>query len=206
MASPRSSVLLSLAALLAWSAPSGAQSAQRLSLQFSGLFVGVSGDAYEGLDSGPGFEAQFRFNPSAFSIGVGFQASNHTLDLGDFGSEDVMLAGGFIEPRYVFDIGQDRYAPYASARLAYLKQSIDLDIDGESVSASANGTQLNVGGGVLLRLSSRVNLDIGATIGRINFDDVEVSIPGEGTATVDGSSGSGQNLVLRVGLAIGLGR
>jgi hypothetical protein len=202
----RLSVLLSLAALFATSVPAGAQSAQRFSLQFSGLFVGVSGEAYEGLDSGPGFEAQFRFNPSAFSIGLGFQASSHGLAIEDVGSEDVQLAGGFLEPRYVFDIGQDKYAPYASARLAYLKQSIDLDLDDVSVSASANGTQLNIGGGVLVRLSSRVNLDVGATIGRIDFDDVEVTIPGEGTVSVAGSSGSGQNLVLRLGLAIGLGR
>ena len=139
-------------------------------------------------------------------MGVPARASSHSLDLDDLGTEDVILAGGFIEPRYVFDIGQDRYAPYASARLAYLEQSIDLDLDGVSVSASANGTQLNVGGGFLVRLSSRVNLDVGATIGRINFDDVEVTVPGQGTVTVEGSSGSGQNLVLRVGLAIGLGR
>ena len=43
---------------LALTAPLSAQSARRISLQASGLYVGVFGDAFEGLKNGPGFEAQ----------------------------------------------------------------------------------------------------------------------------------------------------
>ena len=57
---------------------------------------------------------------------------------------------------------------------------------------------------MLIRLSPRVNLDLGATYGLINFSDVEVDIAGIGRTKVEGSSGNGSNLVLRAGLAFGL--
>ncbi len=181
-----------------------AQSAQRYSLQVSGLHVGAHGEAYEGLKAGPGGEAQFRITPGLWSFGVGVQSSSHSIDDPDFQSESVTLAGVFVEPRRVLDMGSARVAPYLSARLAYLQQSIEFDIDGARGSATASGTQVNGGGGILVRMSPRVNLDLGATYGLINFADAEVEIAGFGRTTIDGSSGSGSNLVLRVGLAIGL--
>ncbi len=184
-----------------------AQSAQRWSLQVSGIGVGVQGEAYEGLSSGPGLEAQVRLTPSVWSFGLGLQASTHSIDLGDGSSEDVALAGIFLEPRRVIDVGSSTFAPYVSARLSFLQQSLELDAgNGSTVSASASGAQINGGGGLLFRLSPRVNLDLGATYGLINFGDVVVSATGLGTVTVDGSSGTGRNLVMRLGLAIGLGK
>jgi opacity protein-like surface antigen len=187
-----------------------AQSAQRWSLQASGLHVGVYGDAYEGLEAGAGGELQIRLTPGVWSFGIGGQASSHgTVDMG-FGDQKVSLTGVFIEPRRVIDVGSSRVAPYVSARLAYLKQSVDFTItngvDAVSVDAEASGTQINGGGGLLVRLSPRVNLDVGATYGLIRFGDVSVDVPGVGSTVVDGSSGNGQNLVIRLGLAIGLGK
>ncbi len=183
-----------------------AQSAQKLSIQVSGLYVGTFGEAYEGLENGPGAEFQIRYTPSVWSFGFGAQISSHGFSDAVLGDESVKLAGVFLEPRRTIDVGSSQFAPYVSARLAFLKQSLDVDIQGTSVSASASGAQLNAGGGVLVRLTPRVNLDLGATIGLINFGDVEMTIPGFGSTTIDGSSGTGQNLVLRVGLAIGLGQ
>jgi opacity protein-like surface antigen len=162
------------------------------------------GDAYEGLKSGPGLEAQFRITPSVWSFGFGVQGSAHSFDDVDLGNEDVTLAGLFFEPRRVLDVGSGRVAPYVSARLAYLRQSLDIDVEGTKVSASASGAQINGGGGVLVRLSPRVNLDLGATYGYIRFGDVEVDVEGFGSTKVDGTSGNGSNLVLRAGFAIGL--
>lgn len=177
----------------------GAQSAQRWSAQGSILYVSPSGDAYEGLDAGAGFEAQVRYTPSAFSIGAGYQRSSHDLTFDDGTTESVTLAGVFAEPRYVIDVGSGSYAPYLAGRVAFLTQKIAFD----GLEASASGTQINLGGGVLVRLSPRVNLDLGATYGAIDFDDVEVQFEGQ-SATIDGSSGSGKNLVLRAGVTIGL--
>ena len=79
MAPVRISFLVGVAALAPSSSCSrrsaSAQSAQRYSVQASGIFVGTFGEAYDGLKSGPGFEAQFRITPSAWSYGFGIQGS-----------------------------------------------------------------------------------------------------------------------------------
>lgn len=191
-------------AMVMMTAPAQAQSAQRYSIQASGIFVGTFGEAYDGLKNGPGIEAQFRITPSAWSFGFGIQGSSHSFDDTSLDAESVTLAGVFFEPRRVLDIGSSQVAPYVSARLAFLQQSLDLDINGTTVSASANGAQVNGGGGILIRLSPRVNLDLGATYGLIRFGDVEVDVSGFGSTTIEGSSGNGSNLVLRAGVAIGL--
>jgi hypothetical protein len=63
---------------------------------------------------------------------------------------------------------------------------------------------LNAGGGALVSLSPRVNLDIGATFGYINFADYTIRSSATGES-VSGAAGSGQNLIVRVGVAIGIG-
>ncbi len=203
---PVRTLRLVAAALVVLAAPSvvQAQSAQRYSVQASGLFVGTFGEAYDGLKAGPGFEAQFRITPSAWSYGFGIQGSTHSFDDTSLGDESVTLAGVFFEPRRVIDVGSSQFAPYVSARLAYLQQSLDLTYQGTKITADASGAQVNAGGGVLIRLSPKVNLDLGATYGLIHFSDVKVDIEGVGNTTVDGSSGNGRNLVLRAGLAIGI--
>lgn len=178
-----------------------AQSAQRWSIQGSLIDVIPGGQAYEGLSSGFGGEAQVRFTPSAFSIGAGFQLSKHDLDIGGGDKEKVTLSGGFVEPRYVIDVRNSKLAPYVSARLAVLKQKATVN----QFDVSASGTQINGGGGVLMRVGSRVNLDFGLTFGAIHFGDVTISQGGQ-TVPVTGSSGNGTNLVLRFGAAIGLGK
>ncbi len=210
MSAPRSLFLLGAALMTAAVArPLTAQSAQRFSLQASGLHVSAFGEAYEGLNAAPGAELQIRFTPGVWSFGIGGQASSHSFSDPSLGDEKVLLSGLFIEPRRVIDIGSSRLAPYLSARLAVLRQSIDFvvndGVDNYDVTAKASGTQLNGGGGLLVRLSPRINLDLGATFGLIRFGDVKVDIPGVGSTSVEGSSGTGQNLVLRVGLALGLG-
>lgn len=195
-----------LTALVVATPAAHAQSAQRWSLQASGLFVGTMGEAYEGLSSGIGLEAQLRLTPGVWSFGGGVQVSSHSVNLGDFGNDDVMLAGVFFEPRRVFDLGSTSYAPYLSGRISFLKQSLDTEVNGTAITASASGTQINAGGGMLIRMSPRVNLDVGATFGLIRFGDVELDVPGVGSGVVEGSSGNGQNLVMRVGVAIGLGK
>ncbi|HRP07657.1 MAG TPA: outer membrane beta-barrel protein [Gemmatimonadales bacterium] len=201
MISCRIPSIVTLASLLGGQA-AAAQSAQQISGQVSVISVAPSGDAYEGMSSGVGFEAQLRYTPSAFSVGAGYQSSAHDVDMGDeFGTEDATISGFFVEPRYVIDVGSEAWAPYLSARLARLTQAADLDeLD---VRVSASGTQINAGGGVLVRLSPRINLDLGLTYGKIDFDDGELTVDGE-TYVVEGTGGSGNNLVLRAGVTIGL--
>lgn len=210
-----------IVAVACFTSPLAAQSAQRWSVQASGLYVGVLGDAYEGLKNGFGGEVQLRVTPSLWSYGAGLQYSSHALTQAS--GFNVALAGVFFEPRRVFDVGSAKFAPYMSGRLSYLQQSADLGevsqnriarTNGEvslstarraNLELSASGFQGNIGGGVLTKLSPRVNLDLGLTVGVIRFGDAKATIDGQDAGTFQGTSGTGQNVVVRAGLAIGLG-
>ena len=175
-----------------------AQTAQRFSVQASGLYAKLYGDAFEGVGRGLGGEAQLRYTPGALSIGGGFQYTDH--DTPEAGAT-FHLYGGFLEPRYVIDIGSSTASPYVSTRFSILSQKITRPGGtGQEIETSATGVTLNGGGGVLFRLGSRVNLDVGSTFGYTHFEDAET----EGT-TNPNTSASGSNIVVRIGLALGLG-
>jgi hypothetical protein len=184
--------------------PAAAQTGSRFTIQGSGIYVGVGGSAFEGLENGPGFEAQIRLRPQSptlglWSFGAGFQYSSHGIEDESGVNADVALYGGFFEPRRVIPVQSDKFAPYVSARLAVLRESLDY----LGATASATGVQINGGGGFLINLAPNVNLDIGATLGYIRFGDLSIEVGGQ-RATIDG--GSGNNLVMRAGVAVGLGR
>lgn len=189
--------LVALALALAGGGDLAAQSAQAFSVQGSGLFNGVFGNVFTGLRDGIGGEAQVRYTPGAFSVGAGFQYTNHQLE---GRPEDARLYGGFVEPRYRIDAGSNVVAPYLSARLSLLEVSFS----GGDLSLSSNFVQLNGGGGVLFRLGSRVNLDVGATYGYNRLGDGTLTSASNGSS-VPVESSSGSNIVARLGLAIGLG-
>jgi hypothetical protein len=188
---------LVLTALLLSPAPVVAQSAQAISVQVSGLYNGVYGDVFDRIKSGYGGEAQIRYTPGALSVGAGFQYTTHDF-VGEV--EDIQFYGGFLEPRYRIHTGSNVLAPYLSARFSLLTVGFsggDLDLDSSFI-------QLNGGGGLLYRLGSRVNLDLGATFGydRLGSGTIRRKSTG-GTETVEASNGT--NLVLRFGFAFGIG-
>ena len=173
-----------------------AQSAQTFSLQASGLVNGVFGNVFTGLQDGIGGEAQFRYTPGALSVGAGFQFTIHELE---GRMENTRLYGGFIEPRYRIHAGSNVVAPYVSARFSVLK----VGFSGGDLSLSSTFVQLNGGGGLLTRLSSRLNLDVGATFGYNRLGSGRLTRASSGTS-VPVESSSGSNVVVRLGLAIGL--
>jgi hypothetical protein len=193
-----------------------AQSAQLVSLQFSGLSALLFGQEFSDIDPGFGGEAQIRFTPSAFSIGGGFQFTTHGSDLfaGDptvSSGFSFQLYGVFVEPRVVVPVESDVVAPYVSARLSVLRErgsvtAQDPTIGEVEITASATGVLGNAGGGLLFALSRRVNLDLGVTVGYGTFGDLTVEVDG---VEIDlgpvGGSRAGGNVVFRAGLAIGLG-
>jgi hypothetical protein len=160
------------------------------SLQFSGLGMYPFGGEMSEIDVGAGWEAQLRLNPSAFSIGAGVENTFHKRLTG----QDIVLLGGFLEPRYVLDIGSDNAVMYLSGRAAISQ----IKIKQNAVEATGTGYTLNGGGGLLFRLSDRVNLDAGATLGYKDLGSITI-----GSFLID--LGTGANAVGRVGLAIGLG-
>jgi hypothetical protein len=178
----------------------GAQSAQAISLQVSALYNTVDGDVFDNLKNGIGGEAQIRYTPGALSVGAGFQYTEHgNQPQGSFSLPDVRLYGGFIEPRYRIHTGSYVLAPYVSARFSVSKAGFE----GGEFSLSSTFIQLNGGGGLLYRLGPRFNLDAGATFGwtRRSFGTLK---SGDQTLRSDPPA-SGVNLVVRLGLAVGLG-
>jgi hypothetical protein len=178
--------------------PAAAQTAQAVSIQGSLLYAGLFGSAYSSFDPGLGFEAQIRYTAtSGFSYGAGYQRTSHSIS-GYAGG--ATLSGPFFEPRYTFEIkGHDAVFPYASLRASSLKQSVSVP----GFNSSASGFTANVGGGFLLRLTDRSNLDFGATYGLTHFSDF-VAVDQVTGQRGQGTTGSGSNFVLRFGLAIGL--
>jgi hypothetical protein len=190
-------LFLSLAAAAVPGGKLEAQTAQPISFQVSGLYNGVFGNVFEGLQDGVGGEAQIRYTPGALSIGAGFQFTNHGLEIRP---EDTRLYGGFIEPRYRIHTGSNVLAPYVSARFSLLK----VGFSGGDLSMNSTFIQLNGGGGVLYRLGPRFNLDVGATYGYNRLGSGTLKSERTGTeAPFDSSSGS--NVVVRLGLAVGIG-
>lgn len=169
-----------------------AQSAQLVSLQFSGLGALPFGGGLKSVSEGFGWEAQLRVNPSAFSIGAGAEQTFH--EVVGFAEREVILFGGFLEPRYVIDFGSDNAVLYVSSRIA-LSQ---IKLQQGTFESTGTGYTLNGGGGLLIRLTNRTNLDLGASIGYKDLGVVDLP-----TGTFD--LGTGGNVVARIGLAIGLG-
>lgn len=177
-----------LAVLLAGlflSIDASAQTAQKFSIQGSFLGVQLTGIADEEFAFGGGGEIQIRYNPGAFSIGVGGQTTRHELTRNAV-TATATFVGGFVEPRYVFLMGSDVVAPYASARLMSLSATYEV----LGVELTREGSAVSGGGGLLIRLGSRLNADIGLTVGKEFYS-------GEAT--------EGATVVTRLGLALGLG-
>ena len=173
-----------------------AQSAQPFSLQLSGLLKGFFVDVFTGMQNGIGGEAQFRYTPGALSVGAGFQFTFHELE---DRTENARFYGGFVEPRYRIHAGSNVVAPYVSARFAVLK----VGFSGDDLSLSSTFVELNGGGGILIRLASRLNLDLGATFGYNRLGGG--TLTSRSSATVERvAPRSGSNMVARLGLALGL--
>ena len=216
--SNRISVIIALAALVVLVPSAQAQSAQKWSIQgslFSSTLVGDN-PIYQNVDPGAGFEVQVRWTPSLFSLGAGFQWTTHKQNIlagqpGLVDQPNTTLNGFFIEPRYVILVGSNMVAPYASGRVALLRQTTsanflltnpDNSTRQANLSASADGINFNIGGGLLFRVGSRVNLDVGATYGISSFGNFVTEV--DGVEIDRAGSSTGQNLALRFGVMVGL--
>jgi hypothetical protein len=209
--------LISVCLAAAWcvgaAVPLRAQTAQPISVQLSGLYEGLSGDAFEEVRPGAGVEAQLRYTRGAWSVGLGYQAVRHRyrycalpastgVCIADINGR-ITGSGIFFEPRYVFDAGSDVFAPYVSGRFSIVRQN---DTGDPLFDFSVTGSSANGGGGVLFRMTPRVNFDAGATFGFTRFSRYRAVDKETGavfTGPVGGAGGS--NFVLRLGVAIGLG-
>lgn len=210
----RLAILAGIAASIVVIAPPAAiaQTAQPLSVQFSGLYEGLAGDAFDDVRPGTGYEAQLRYTRGAWSIGLGYQTARHGYRYCALPSPGgnclVTIAGRirgsgvFFEPRYVFDAGSDVFAPYVSGRFSIVKQNSSGD---PLYDFSVTGSSANGGGGLLFRMTPRINFDLGGTLGYTRFSSYRAVDRQTGSVITGSTGASGSNFVLRAGVAIGIG-
>ena len=166
-----------------------AQTAQPWSIQLSALGAELTNFTQDDqMRFGGGLELQARYNPSALSIGFGFQTTRHTQELSITTvsrQRTVTYTGAFVEPRYILGSVGDLLAIYLSARFMSLSAKVEV----ANVEEKIQGAALAGGGGVLVRITSRLNAELGATAGKeyYNRDTAE-----------------GTTFVTRLGLAFGL--
>jgi hypothetical protein len=209
-----------------------AQSAQKWSLQLSGTGNVIFGESHTQFDadSGVGGEFQIRYTPGGLSLGLGAELAWHSSSAGSSGTprftgEDLDIRGVFLEPRLVA-AASERAALYVSGRFAVSTIQVAENVGRvlcvtdpttsrdevecaqivTNVTGDATGFTVNGGGGILVRVSERVNLDIGATVGLKDFGEAEFSrAEATDVATVKGDLGRFGNVVVRLGLGIGVG-
>mgnify|MGYP001256872641 CR=1 FL=1 len=173
-------------AVLVFASHAHAQTAQRWSIQLSALGVELTSVTNDELRFGGGIEFQGRYNPGALSIGFGFQTTRHTLE-NQLLARDVTVTytGGFVEPRLILGSIGDFAALYGSVRFMSLSAKFDV-AGGET---KVEGAAISGGGGLLIRLTSRLNAEVGATAGKEYYNR---------------DAGDGTTIVTRFGLAYGL--
>ena len=141
--------------LLAVAQPAAGQSLQKWSVQGSAaVILPVSEPAGLESDTGLGYDVQIRYTFSRWSLGLGYQRS----DVYQASDSDlsIALSLGFLEPRYVVSAGSGT-ALYLAGRAGAGKTVCDPDRCEDELHVVLGG-----GGGLLVRLGQRVNLDLGA--------------------------------------------
>ncbi|HKP28864.1 MAG TPA: hypothetical protein VJU15_05660 [Gemmatimonadales bacterium] len=179
--------LLSTLLLAGLTSSVGAQSQQHWSIQGSGALVFPTADESEFENSTRlGWEAQVRYTFSRFSMGAGYQRSTvYQFSTGDFSAAVSVF---FAEPRYVVFAGS-RAAVYLAGRvgMSTLVCNPEEDCADQGGHFAGGG-----GGGVLVRLGSRVALDLGSQYFTTQYD------------IVGGTSRTAGYVLARLGLSVGL--
>ena len=170
-----------------------AQTEQPCSVQVAGLALWT--DEVSGSQGGwdPSVEGQIRWTGGAWSFGVGVQSTSTSrgeketipssegfVSVSLFSDYDASTLGFFIEPRFVVAVFADRFGLYLHGRVAVSRVSENesgqlpvFDMFGNPVALDPYTLEANsfiapsafLGPGLLMRLNSRVNLDLGPTGG-----------------------------------------
>lgn len=155
----------------------------------------LSGDDFEGVDAGFGFEGNVRYTLlSGFQILGGVHYAIHGMEGLD---ENMNVLAIFAEPRYVFAIGSPTISPFVGGRAAWVRESVDI----QGVDASASGFAFGGTGGLLFQVAPQVAIETSVLFAAVSFGDIEIE--GE---SIDGTDTSGTTLALQGGIVISLPR
>lgn len=175
---------------------SAALSAQSVSVGGSLAYATLDGDDYTGINAGLGFDAHVRYQFSrSLSIGGGFQYTSHGVE-GQ--TDDFHVRGFFADARYAFvSAATPKVMPYLGARFAATHWNISF----AGSEGSASGTAFGPVGGLLVRMGTSTQLDIGLAFLSLHFGDGKLD-----GVTQPNSNTSGSTLAMRFGFLVGLGK
>ena len=164
-------------------------------LDAGGLFTSLRGDALGNVGDGTGFDVMGSIGSGIFSLGGGFQRSWHSRP---GNADDVIVDGGFIEPRLAMPFAVGNFTPYVLGRAARLTRRPPGNGVG-STEPKVNGTALGLGAGTLFWLASNVQINTAIMWQDLRFDRAQdISGPVGSARRVSGSQWG-----LRAGLTIG---
>lgn len=147
-------VVIAMAVLVLIARPAAGQSRQYFSIQGSGAWI-LPAQEPAGFQSDVrlGYDVQFRYTPSRFSVGIGYQRS--TILTSSDPDVSAALEVLFIEPRYVY-WASGAAAMYVAGRGGAGRYVCDPDRCADATNAVAGG-----GLGVLFKLGGPFALDLG---------------------------------------------
>ena len=205
-----------------------AQTDQPLSVQVSGLALWT--DEVSGTLGGwdRSMEGQIRWTRGAWSFGSGVQSTTYK-QTGNFSGQgifdyDASTLGIFLEPKFVVTVFADRFGLYVFGRMTLARitenesgtrpELVELpggghtdtgQLEAYSVDETRTSLAAFAGPGLLIRLTSYVNLDLGVTGGFAYWGQPDTGLrAGVDVQTI--SSGAQGNFVIGVwaGLVIGI--
>jgi hypothetical protein len=153
----------------------------------SGLYSGIERGTVE--RDGFGFDGGVALGVGAFSLGTGYQRTFH----GRNGMRTTeTLEGIFVEPRVAMLLGYGAFTPYVAGRVVRIGELFDESDNG----SSRSGVQFGGGAGLLVDVTSRLSIDLGAMYTGLRLDRDGVS----------GDRRTANGVLLRVGLSARSGR
>lgn len=180
-----------LGAVCAWVLAGPAPAAAQVTVSAGGGWYLPGGEDFDDTEGGAGYHASvgLPLGDGPLELGVGGQWSTHEVG---FSSDDYDVVAAYVEPRLW--LGPERVLhPYLAGRLAWVRQSIDV----EGVGRHADG----VGGlaelGVAVGLGPSVAVEGGLSVGVLSFGDFETD-----ANRFEDSDSSGRVVGLRLGLRV----
>jgi len=146
------------------------------SVQASGVALvsdGTGGEFWE-----KGVEGQIRWTRGAWSLGAGVQFTSGEWINSFSSAYDASTLGFFLEPRVVVGVLGSRVGLYIFGRMSFARISekeFGPSNGGFSVEGTRNSLAAYLGPGFLIRLGSRVNLDLGITGGYTRWGEADTT-------------------------------
>ena len=163
---------------------------QELRLGLGGGWYQPGGDDFDDTDGGIGYHGAVGLAlTESVELDLGAQWSRHGVT---FSTDDYDVVAVYVEPRLFLAEG-GAVRPYVSGRLAWVRQSIDVEDVGRSSNGLGGAGEL----GVAVGLGPSVDLEGGLSLGFLSFGDFETD-----AGTLEDTDSSGRALGVRVGLRI----